>query len=422
MAQFFLRSLVAAAVFVTAAAASAETTADFYKTHNNIRMIIGAGVGGGNDTYARVFARYWRGHIPGTPNIVSQNRPGAGSIIALNFLYNKAPQDGSYIGVVNRSILTYPLMGGQGYQFDINKVQWLGSLNRETSLVIANASVPVKTARDLQTRGLMIGGTASANDSVRQAVLLNNVIGTRFRIVAGYPSGEAIDLAMKRGEVEGRGSIPWTTLRATEAEWLREKKVTILMQFGLARHPDLPDIPLALDLATTDEQKQILELHAAKMEMGRPFLAPPKIPAGMLADLRKSFMATFKDKAYLAEAAKMKLDLSPMSGEAMQAALVRIYATPKAIVQKAKDAYNADVKLEMAKIEVESFSGVLAGVKKKGGRIVVKKDGKDTTLRVSGSKTKVTIAGKAAKRSALKPGMNCSIKFAADRASAVDCR
>ncbi len=414
---------VVASALLAASAASAQSTADFYKANNSMRMVIAAGVGGGNDTYARVFARHWRNHIPGNPRIVPENRPGAGGVIALNFLYNVAPQDGSYVGVVNRSILTYTLMEeGGGAEFDINKLHWLGSINSEISLVIARADVPVRTAQDLRTRGLMIGATANANDSVRQAVLLNNVLGTRFRIVAGYPSGEAINLAIKRGEVEGRGSIPWTTLRVTEAEWLRDKQVTVLLQFALNKHPDLPDVPLALDLAETDEQRQIIELHAAKMDMGRPFVAPPGVPGDRLADLRKAFMATFGDAAFKAEADKLQLELSPMSGEAMQAALAKIYATPPDVVRKARDAYNAEIKLEMAKIEEETFSGKIAAVRQKGARLVIRKDGGETELRVGGSSTKVTIAGKDARRDALQADMDCSIRFAGDRANSVDCK
>lgn len=411
-----------ASLVAMAGTVSAETPAEFYKKQNNIRMIIGAGVGGGNDTYARVFARHWQKYVPGNPKFVAENRPGAGGLIALNFLANKAPQDGSYIAVVNRSILIYTLMGGKGAEFDMKTLQWLGSINNEISLVISRSDVPVKTAQDLRTRGLMIGATSSANDSVRQAVLLNNIVGTRFRIVAGYPSGEAINLAMMRGEVEGRGSIPWTTLRATQPEWVRDKKVTILLQFGLEKHADLPDVPLVLELAETEEQRQILELHAAKGDMGRPLVAPAGVPADRLKALRTAFMETFKDEAFKAEAVKLKLELGPMSGEAMQKALAKIYATPADIVEKAKAAYNAEVKLDMAKIEEETFKGKLGDVKRKGSRLVVSKDGKETTLRVSGSRTKVSIAGKAAKRDALQAGMDCEIKYAADSASSVSCQ
>jgi hypothetical protein len=257
---------------------------------------------------------------------------------------------------------------------------------------------------------------------VKLPALLNNVIGTKFRIVAGYPSGEAMNLAMVRGEVEGRASIPWTTLRSTEPEWVRDKKVTILLQFGLAKHADLPDVPLAQDFAANQEQRDILNLHAARNDMGRPFLAPPGIPADRLAMLRKTFMATVAAPGFVKDAQRLKLELGPMSGEAMQKELERIYATPKDIVEKARAAYNAPVKLEMAKIEEEKVSTAIAKVQKKGSRVVIKHKGKDVTLRVSGSNTKVSIAGKEAKRGDLKEGMTCEFKFAGDRASAVACK
>lgn len=424
MNKVIVRALAIAGVLGLAAngSASADAVEDFYKSNNTIKMTIAAGVGGGNDTYARTFAKHWRDFIPGKPNIISQNRPGAGGLTMLNYMYSQAAKTGAELGVVNRSMLAYPLLDGKGVRFDINKFNWLGSLNNEVSLIISWAAGPVKTIEDARTRGLMVAGTSASNDSVKMAVLLNNVIGTKFRIVAGYPSGEAMNLAMVRGEVEGRASIPWTTLRSTEQEWVRDKKVNILLQFGLAKHPDLPNVPLAQDLATTQEQKQILDLHAAKNDMGRPFLAPPGIPADRLAALRKAFMAAVASPAFKRDAQKLKLELGPMSGEAMQAALAKIYATPKDIVEKARAAYNAPVKLEMAKIEQESASGPILKVQKKGSRVTIKHKGKDVTLRVGGSNTKVTVAGAAAKREQLKAGMACDYKFAGDRASAIACK
>lgn len=423
MNTVLVRSLAGAgcAMFAFAAVAHADAVEDFYKG-NTVKIMIGAGVGGGNDTYARTFARTWREFIPGKPLIVSQNRPGAGGLTALNYIYNQGRQDGSELIVLNRSMLTYPMLDGKGVRFDINKMKWLGSLNGEISLIIAWSQVPVKSIEDLRTRGLLVAGTSASNDSVKLAVLMNNVLGTKFRIVAGYPSGEAMNLAMVRGEVEGRASIPWTTLRATEPEWVRDKKVTVLMQFGLNKHPDLPDVPRAQDLAETEEQRQILDLHAAKGDMGRPFAAPPEIPADRLTALRKSFMEAVRSPAFARDAQRLKLEVGPMSGEEMQATLAKIYETPPAIVQKARDAYNAPVKLQMAKIELESETAEISGIKRKGARVTIKKGGKDLTLRVSGSNTKVTIAGKDAKRDALKEGMTCTFKYAGDRAQTVDCK
>jgi tripartite-type tricarboxylate transporter receptor subunit TctC len=414
-------ALAGASAVAFAAGARADAVEEFYKG-TSIKMMIGAGVGGGNDTYARTFARHWREQIPGRPNIISQNRPGAGGLTMLNYLYIQAAKNGSEIAVINRSMLTYPLLDGQGVRFDINKFNWLGSLNNEVSLIIAWATAPVKSIEDVRTRELIVAGTSASNDSVKLPSLLNNVIGTKFRIVAGYPSGEAMNLAMVRGEVQGRASIPWTTLRSTEPEWIRDKKVTILLQFGLAKHPDLPNVPLAQDFAANQEQRDILNLHAARNDMGRPFLAPPGIPADRLAMLRKTFMATVAAPGFVKDAQRLKLELGPMSGEAMQKELQRIYATPKDIVEKARAAYNAPVKLEMAKIEEEKVSTPIAKVQKKGSRVIIKHKGKDVTLRVSGSNTKVSIAGKEAKRGDLKEGMSCEFKFAGDRASAIACK
>ncbi|MFT5538586.1 MAG: tripartite-type tricarboxylate transporter receptor subunit TctC [Alphaproteobacteria bacterium] len=412
---------IASVLLMSVGSAQADAVSDFYKS-KNIKMYIGAGVGGGNDTYARTFARNWKGFIPGKPNIITQNRPGAGGLTALNYLYNQGKQDGSELIVLNRSMLTYPLLDGKGVRFDINKMKWLGSLNKEISLIISWAAGPVKTFADLRTRGMMVAGTSASNDSVKLAVLMNNVLGTKFKIVAGYPSGESMNLAMVRGEVEGRASIPWTTLKATQPEWVRDKTVNILMQFGLSKHPDLPNVPRAQDLAANDEQRSILDLHAAKGEMGRPYGAPPGTPADRLAALRKSFMDAVNSPGFARDAKKLKLEVGPVSGKDMQAALKRIYATPKDVVDKARAAYNAKVKLQMAKIPIEKVSTAIVGIKRDGRRVIINKGGKKVTLRVSGSGTKVTIGGKKAKRGKLKAGMNCAFQLKATNAKSIDCK
>jgi tripartite-type tricarboxylate transporter receptor subunit TctC len=418
-----LRAVIGAGCLIAASmtGASAETPKEFY-SKNKLRMVIGAGPGGGNDTYARLLAKHFSAHVPGNPKVIPQNRPGASGLVGLNFLYVKAPKDGSAFGTFNRAMLVYTLLDGKGARFDVNKLNWLGSVNQEIPLVIAWHTVPVKTFADLKTRGLIIAGTAAGNDSVTMPALINNLFGTKITIVAGYPTGEGMNLAMLRGEVEGRASMPWTTLKATRPDWVRDKKVNILLQFSVERHPGLPDIPTAAELAPDEEARQIVELYASKNEMGRPYAAPPGVPADRVAVLRKAFMATVKDPAFGAAAKKLKLEVAAISGDKMQGMLKRIYATPKAVVDRAKEVTKSRTPLKMAKIPIEKLSAKIEGTKRGGRRVIIMKDGKKVTLRVSKSKTKVSIAGKKAKRGALKAGMDCAFELKSTSAQKIACK
>ena len=319
-------------------------------------------------------------------------------------------------------MLIYTLLDGKGARFDVNKLNWLGSINKEIPLVIAWHKVPVKTVADLKSRGLIIAGTAAGNDSVALPALINNLLGTKITIVAGYPSGEAMNLAMLRGEVEGRASMPWTTLQATRPDWVRDKKVNVVMQFAISRHPQLPNVPTAAELAPDKVSRQIVELYAAKNEMGRPYAAPPGVPADRVAVLRKAFMATITDPAFTANAKKLKLEVAAIDGAQMNRMLKRIYATPKDVVAKAKAATKSRTPLKMAKIPIEKVKATIKGIKRKGRRVVIMKGGKKVTLRVSKSKTKVSIMGKKAKRGALKAGMKCAFELKANSAKKIACK
>jgi tripartite-type tricarboxylate transporter receptor subunit TctC len=423
MAQFMSRAVLGALCLVTLPlfAANAESSAEFY-SKTKLRMVIGAGPGGGNDTYARLVARHFTSHMPGKPKVIPQNRPGASGLVGLNYLYVKAPKDGSAFGTFNRGMLIYNLLDGKGARFDVNKLNWLGSINKEIPLVIAWHKVPVKSFADLKSRGLIVAGTAAGNDSVTLPALINNLLGTKITIVAGYPTGEAMNLAMLRGEVEGRGSMPWTTLKATRPDWVRDSKVNVVMQFSISRHPGLPKVPAAAELAPNEEVRQIIELYAAKNEMGRPYAAPPGVPAERVAILRKAFMATITDPAFAKAAEKLKLEIAAIDGSEMQDMLKRIYATPKAVVERAKEVAKNREPLKMAKIPLEKALAKIEGIKRGGRRVIIKNGGKKVTLRVSKSKTKVTIGGKKAKRGALKTGMDCAFEFKATAAEKIVCK
>jgi tripartite-type tricarboxylate transporter receptor subunit TctC len=324
----------AAAIALTASVSTthAQSPADFYKG-KTVEIYIGYSVGGAYDVYARLLARHMGKHLPGRPTVVNKNMEGAGSLRLANWLYNVAPKDGTVFGIIGRGIPFDPLLGGSG-QFDATKFSWIGSANDEVSICAAWHATPVNTFADLLTRDMIVGGTASGADTDQFPKIVNGVLGAKMRVISGYPGGNEITLAMERGEVQGRCGWSWSSVKATHPTWVQDKKIKILMQLSLAKHPDLPDVPLIMDLAKNDEQRQILKLVFARQVMGRPFLGPPGIPDDRLTALRKAFMDTMKDPEFLAEAEKGKLEITPVSGEDIQKLVTDVYATPKDVAAK----------------------------------------------------------------------------------------
>jgi tripartite-type tricarboxylate transporter receptor subunit TctC len=322
--------------FALARPAHADGVENFY-TGRTLTVAIGYSVGGGYDLYARVLSRFLGKHIPGQPTVVPQNMPGAGGLRVTNYLYSVAPKDGSVIGTFSRSIPTLPLLSPPA-AFDGTKFTWLGSMSSDTSLCLTGRKSPVKTWHDMLTTPLVMGGQASGTDSDIYARLYKNVLGARIKLVSGYPGTNDITLAMERGEVDGICGLSWGTIKIAHPDWMRDRSVNFLLQAGLKKDAELPDVPLALDLIDDREKKQILYLHFAPQGMGRPFAAPPNIPAERKAALLKAFDDTMKDPALLAEAAREKMDISPMKGEEIDELLRELYATPVDVVAKAAKA------------------------------------------------------------------------------------
>jgi len=300
-------------------------------------MLISYSVGGGYDLYARVLARFLGKHMPGRPTIVPENMPGAGGLRASNFLYNAAPKDGSVIGTFSRSIPTMPLLTTT-VNFDGRKFGWIGSMSGDTSLCLTGSKSPVKTWRDMLTRPVVMGGQYAAADSDIYARLYSNVLGAKIKLISGYPGTNDITLAMERGEVDGICGLSFGTIKIAHADWLRNKSVNILLQAALKKDPELPDVPLALDLIDDPQKKQILFLHFAPQAIGRPFAAPPGIPADRLAALRRAFDDTMKDPELLAEAAREQMDIGPMTAEEIDALLKELYALPPDVIARAAKA------------------------------------------------------------------------------------
>jgi len=315
-------------------AGSAQTPAEFFRG-KTVDLYIAYTAGGGYDLYARLVARHLGRHIPGNPTVVPKNMEGAGGLRLANWLYSAAPKDGTALGATSRSVAFEPILGNKGAQYDASRFTWLGSANDEVAVGISWHTSGVSRFEELFTKELTVGSTGTADDTYQFPRLINNVLGTKMKIITGYPGGNDISLAMERGEVGGRGGWSWSSVKSTRMSWVTEKKIHILMQISLAKHPDLPDVPLITDLAKTDEHRQIFRLIFARQVMGRPFQGPPGIPADRLRVLQKAFMDTLKDKEFLAEAEKGKFEINPVAGEALEQLVAEAHKTPPAVAAKA---------------------------------------------------------------------------------------
>ncbi len=335
MISLLARAAVAAAILgVLPAAGRAQSVADFYRGRT-VEVYVGYSTGGGYDIYARMLARHMGRFIPGNPTLLPKNMEGAGSLRLANWLANAAPKDGSVFGTIGRGTAFDPILGQPGAQFKATDFNWLGSMNHEVSICAAWADSGVTTFHDLLNKELLVGAVSANDDTMQFAKVLTAVLGAKFRIVSGYPGGNDVVLAMERGEVKGRCGWSWSSVIAAHPTWLKEKKINILVQFALAKHPDLPDVPLVIDLAKNDEDRQMLRLIFARQVMGRPFIAPPSVPRERVEALRTAFMATMADKDFLADAAKARLEIAPVPGDKVQALVKETYATPAAIAQRA---------------------------------------------------------------------------------------
>lgn len=332
----FTLAAVAVAGVVPSGDARAQTPEQFF-TGKSISLYIGNSVGGGYDLYARALARHMSKYIPGNPTILPKNMEGGGSLRAANFIYSVAPRDGTAFATIGRGTPFAPLIGQKGAAFDAVKFTWIGSANDEVSACAAWHTSGVRTAADLYEKELVIGSTVASDDASQLPKVMNGLLGMKFKLVLGYPGGNEMNLAMEREETQGRCGLSWSSFAATQAAWVEAKKVNLLFQISFAKHKDLPDVPLVFDLAKTDEQKQILRLFAVRQVMGRPFLAPPEVPADRTAALRDAFDKTMADREFLAEAAKAKLEINPVPGAKVEQVVSEIYQTPADIVKKAAD-------------------------------------------------------------------------------------
>ena len=311
-----------------------QPAAEFYKG-KTLTLVVSDAAGGGYDIMARTVAKYLGNHLPGSPRIIVQNMPGAGGIVAMNYLYTTAPKDGTMIAAVDNNTPVEPLLGTPEAKYDSTRFNWLGSPTSEVGLVIVWHTAPVNSIDDLKKREISVGSSGANSTPSFYARLINATLGTRMRIVVGYTGQTDVYLAMERGEVDGFPSMFFNTLNATRPAWRTEKKVKVLLQFGLEREPTLPNVPSALDLAARPEDKLLLRAGLAEVALGRPYLMPPNVPADRVALMRNAVFATFTDSRFRAETQKMNLGVNaPHSGGQLQKMIEDAYRTPPDIVQR----------------------------------------------------------------------------------------
>ena len=332
-------TLLASATLVATPALAADPVAQFY-AGKQIDLVIGSSAGGGYDTYARLVARYMGRYIPGNPAIVPQNMPGAGSNKAGGYIYSVAPKDGTAIGAVFPGIILQPLIGHIPTPHDPNKFIYVGSANSDAYLCIARKDAPVHTFKDLLSQTLIIAGATEGATTHDLPVVENNLLGAHFRIVSGYPGMRENTMAIESGEVQGVCGYGWASLESQHPEWLTKGFINIIVQESIEGYSKLNamGVPRTADFANSEEDRQALELLYSQGVFGRPYVLPPGVPAERVAALRKAFMAALADKALLAEAEKMKLDIDAMSGEDLQTLVTKLFALPPSISAKVKAA------------------------------------------------------------------------------------
>lgn|ERR1700728_775977 len=336
-----MRKAAACLAFVgslIAASADAQSAPDFYRG-KQIILMVGSSPGGGYDAIARVVARHLGKLIPGNPGVIVQNTPGGGSIMMSNRIYRAEPQDGTVLGLVQRGVLLAQLLKQPNVQFDITKFNWIGSVSPDTSLVVAWDTAPVKTVQDLLVKQLIVGGTGATSDLEASAQLLNATMGTKFKIVSGYPGQADVLLAMERGEIQGSADWSWSEIKTRNSNYLKDRKINLILQNALRKAPDLPDVPLAMDFIKDETDRRGAELYFGLKQVARPILAGPGVPAERLEALRKAFMALKGDAEFKADAKSIGLDDPTPADEIDNVVKLAAAASPE-VVRRLGDILN----------------------------------------------------------------------------------
>jgi tripartite-type tricarboxylate transporter receptor subunit TctC len=325
--------LIAGVAATTAASAQAQSAEDFFKS-TQLTMYVGSGAGGGYDTLARLVARHMSRYLPGQPSFVVKNIPAASGVQSANFVFNSAPRDGSAILAATNASLILPLYGSPVAQYDPRKFEWIGSVFKQQAICVSWHTVPVKTLEDATRQEITMGATGVSGGPGVFPRILNNIVGTRFKLITGYTTGD-MRLALEKREVDGICGLAWQTYKTVSREWIENKKLNIFAQMGLEKHPDLPHVAQAFELIKNPADRQVLELLVVPQEFGRPFVAPPGVPADRMAIYRQAFQALLRDEQFLAELARQGGSIEPLDDKQIQALLERAYAAPKEIRDRA---------------------------------------------------------------------------------------
>lgn len=329
--------VLAAMLALSTAAASAETAEEFY-TGKTIDLVIGYPPAGSNDIYARTLGRYLGRHIPGHPSIVPKNMPGGGSFLALAYLYNVAPKDGTEIGIGAPTAPLDEKLGSTGVRFKAAEFNWIGRIDSLVNIVFLWNTSPVKTFADAQRIETKLSATGAGSTVSIYPTVTNNVLGTKFKLIMGYRGSNEAQLAVERGEAEGH-STAWTAVKVAHPDWLPDHKINIILQYALKPHPELPDVPVVVDLARNDQERAILRAVMNATEVGTSFMTTPGVPADRVAVLRRAFEETMKDPDFLAEAAELKLTVNPLTGEELQKLVAEVSNLAPDLVEKVRTVY-----------------------------------------------------------------------------------
>jgi tripartite-type tricarboxylate transporter receptor subunit TctC len=400
--------------------AAADATSDFYKGKSTT-LFVGSAPGGGYDRYTRLVGRHFYRHIPGKPSMIVKNKPGASGLRLAAYMYAKAKRDGRELAGVHNTIVIQELFG-RGARYKSAEFNWLGSVNQLTTVCIASNKAPVQSWPDAKKKTLVVGGTGASSSSTNLVpAFLKTLTGAKLKIIKGYPSTTSVILAMQRGEVEGLCGLGWDSLKAQAYSLLRDGKIKVIIQIAKKPHPEMKGVPFVMDMAGSADDVRVLEFLVARQYMGRPYLAPPGLPAVRVAALRKAFMATMADAKFKADAKKVRTPVAPITGKEVQAHIKKLFASPKSLIARA----NESTKLQKADVS----QAKLNWLKVKGTKIdrikkrnVFFKDG-GKTVRASARRAKVYINGKKVKRKKLKVGMVCDITYLGnkDAAKTIKC-
>ena len=392
--------------------AVAQTVEQFYKDRQ-VDFFIGTEPSGGYNAYARIMGPHFARHIPGQPTFVYRNMPGASGIVLAGHFYNRAPRDGSAVAILHNTIVIEALLG-RPVQYEADKFLWLGSANALTSTCVVGAKSPVQTIAGARDKELLIGSTGSTSSSTYiVAAFMNTLTGTKFKIIRGYPSTQSVQLAMERGEVDGLCGVGWDSLLASSQDRLKDGSIKVLVQVNVEAIDDLKGVPQVMDLALDAQAREVLEFLVSRQYIGRPFAVPPGVPQERVTALRRAFDETMTDPAFLADAKRTLLEVTPVNGEKVQAHVAKMLATPERIQELANEATQLKGGVIQAKLNwLTAKDAAITAVKNDGRAISFMQGGKSVTAELEG--TKVTIAGKEAKAGDLKTGLKCDIVYLGD--------